>query len=96
MPKLNEFLFLVNNLKVRLWRFARFAIKLKQNNKSFEDQTAPYKIYLPIRFIKAAINLLGKLGALKDKSKSLKNRDLVSVSISKTDLSAKPSPRSIF
>ena len=58
---------------------------------SFVDQMLPFKIYLPILFIKAAIILLGSDGALKERSSNLKNLVLVSVSISKTVLIRKPS-----
>jgi hypothetical protein len=56
----------------------------------------PLNISLAILFMNEAINLLGKLGALRDRSSSLMNLDLVSESILKTDFSLKPSSVLIF
>ncbi len=91
-PSLSEFLFLVSNLTVLGCRFARLAIKDRQNKISLVVQIAPSTIYRAIRFMNDAINLEGRDGVLNERSKSLRNLVLVSVSMLNTDLSTNYSP----
>lgn len=53
---------------------------------SFVAQIEPLMISRARRFMKAAISLDGRVGALRERSRRRVKRDLVSRSISKTDL----------
>lgn len=96
MPSFNEFLFLVSNLTVLGCRFAKFAMRDRQNKISLVVQIAPSIICRAILFMKEAINLDGRDGALNERSNSLKNLVLVSVSILNTDFSTIYSPTCTF